>query len=157
MLPPTALLAPHFSAAELGADQAEVSDAIAANLQQVASWLEAARAALGVPLRVTSGFRTAAHNAAIGGASDSDHMVGLAADFVPLSDTLSQYEIYRLLQSAATLGQLPAFDQLIYYQVDDHVHVGLGPRARAETLYKLSEGSYAQLVGELVTQLRGFV
>lgn len=34
----------------------------------------------GVPMAVTSGYRCAAHNAAVGGESDSEHLVGQAAD-----------------------------------------------------------------------------
>jgi len=42
--------------------------------------LEAVRSALGVPLMVLSGCRCAAHNAAVGGARSSQHLLGNAAD-----------------------------------------------------------------------------
>ncbi len=43
--------------------------------------LEPARAALGAPLAVHSGFRCAGLNCAVGGAPNSAHLKGLAADF----------------------------------------------------------------------------
>lgn len=42
--------------------------------------LERLRSALGHPLTVTSGYRTPEHNRAIGGATASFHMRGMAAD-----------------------------------------------------------------------------
>lgn len=42
--------------------------------------LDMARAAAGVPFQVTSGWRCFKHNREVGGAENSRHMVGLAAD-----------------------------------------------------------------------------
>lgn len=44
--------------------------------------LEPLRVKLGKPIKVNSGYRSPAVNAAIGGAPDSAHMKGLAADIV---------------------------------------------------------------------------
>lgn len=44
--------------------------------------LEQVRSVLGVPMRITSGYRSEAVNAAVGGAAGSQHRYGLAADFV---------------------------------------------------------------------------
>lgn len=46
--------------------------------------LEAARELLGCPLHVTSGYRSPAVNALVGGSRNSAHMAGLAADVVPV-------------------------------------------------------------------------
>ncbi len=150
-------LAAHFTAHELGADQPEATDRIVGNLYTVAQWLEAARAVVGVPIRVTSGFRTVQHNADIGGSPTSDHVVGLAADFEPVG--LTPYQSYQRLSAAHDRGTLPPFDQLIFYAADDHVHVGLGshPVMRGQVLLSTTEGSYVALTGELVTRLRGYV
>lgn len=148
-------LAPNFSAAELGADSPDASPVIVSNLYTVAAWLQAARNVLGVPLRITSGFRTAAHNAIVGGASDSDHVTGLAADFE--AQGLTPFQVYQGLTQASQQGLLPPFDQLIYYQSDDHVHVGLGSQTRSQVLIKTAEGSYLALVGGLVNSLRGYL
>lgn len=44
------------------------------------SKLDELRAEWGKPMRITSGFRTLAHNAAVGGKPNSAHLRGLAAD-----------------------------------------------------------------------------
>ena len=151
-------LAPHFTARELGADDPAATDGIVRNLTSVAAWLEAARAIIGAPLTVTSGYRTAAHNAAIGGSPTTDHIKGLAADFVAVGPT--PFEVYTRLTQAR--GQLPAFDQLIFYQTDDHVHVGLGlhPAMRSQQLLAAKEAgatTYEPLTATAAERLRGFV
>jgi zinc D-Ala-D-Ala carboxypeptidase len=52
------------------------------NLQGTAEMLERIRATLGVPITVTSGYRSPAVNKAVGGVTSSDHTAGQAADFV---------------------------------------------------------------------------
>jgi len=52
------------------------------NLRVLADGLEQVRALLGHPIIVTSGYRCAALNQAVGGAADSDHVRGLAADLI---------------------------------------------------------------------------
>jgi uncharacterized protein YcbK (DUF882 family) len=49
----------------------------------VARAFEELRAAVGLPLVVLSGYRTAAHNRAIGGAANSQHVQGRALDLLP--------------------------------------------------------------------------
>lgn len=53
-----------------------------ANLQELATnVLQPLREALGRPIIITSGYRSPAVNAAIGGAGTSQHVIGQAADF----------------------------------------------------------------------------
>jgi zinc D-Ala-D-Ala carboxypeptidase len=149
-------LAPNFTAHELGADDAAATTEIVANLRTVADWLQAARVLVGNrPIRVTSGFRTAARNEAVGGSATSDHPRGLAADFVVVG--LTPYQVWEELKVGQGLGRLPAFDQLIFYAADDHVHVGLGERLRGQVLLKTTEGSYVHLAGEALAKLRGYL
>jgi len=54
--------------------------AIARELALLAADLERMRGALGHRLAILSGYRCPAHNAAVGGASQSQHMTGNAAD-----------------------------------------------------------------------------
>lgn len=75
--------------------------------------LEPVRALLGVPLRVTSGFRSPAVNAKIGGAKTSQHMRGEAADVVPVG--LDAEEAMRRIAEAVRDGRL-VVDQAIVYR-----------------------------------------
>ena len=70
-------LSRNFSRSEFeckcGCGEAEVSPFLIEVLQRL-------RDILGVPITVTSGRRCTAHNAAVGGAKNSQHLQGLAAD-----------------------------------------------------------------------------
>ena len=57
---------------------------------ELISRLQALRDALGKPITVTSGYRCPAHNTAIGGAKQSRHMQGQAADLVVAGMTPAQ-------------------------------------------------------------------
>jgi uncharacterized protein YcbK (DUF882 family) len=50
------------------------------NLTELAKNLEVLRKHLGQPIRITSGFRSKEHNVKIGGALNSYHVFGMAAD-----------------------------------------------------------------------------
>ena len=63
----------HEFACKCGCGEAEVSPFLIEVLQRL-------RDILGVPITVTSGRRCAKHNAAVGGAKNSQHLLGLAAD-----------------------------------------------------------------------------
>lgn len=69
-------IAPHFSLHEL---EDPTTHEVMVHLLLIMR-LEAARALDGGPLDVTSGYRTPDHNAAVGGAPDSRHLRGEAAD-----------------------------------------------------------------------------
>jgi len=80
-----------------------------ANLKALAEQvLEPARRYLGVPLIITSGYRCGTLNRLIGGAVQSQHMFGEAADFVPRGVPVADAAL-----TLAALDDLP-FDQLIY-------------------------------------------
>ena len=69
--------------------------------------LEPARALLGVPISVDSGFRSEVLNEAVGGAKSSAHLEGRAADLVPQGMALqAAFDILRK-------SNLP-FDQIIF-------------------------------------------
>lgn len=77
-------LSAHFTVGEfLHAGIRKVPAGVLANLRSLARALETARVRLGNrPITVTSGYRTARHNAAVGGAKNSFHLKGMAADIV---------------------------------------------------------------------------
>ena len=70
-------LAPDFKVRELrcrdGSDTVMMDETLTVVLQCI-------REHFGKPVTITSGYRTAAHNAAVGGAKSSQHLLGRAAD-----------------------------------------------------------------------------
>lgn len=101
-----------------------------ANLRELCvQILQPARSVLG-PIRVSSGFRSAALNAAVGGVPNSAHRLGFAADVIPLE--VSTLELAKWIKSNTT------FDQVILEfgtpQVPNWIHVSADPRSRMEVL-----------------------
>ena len=62
------------------ADGTAPSGEVLKNLTELAKNLEVLRKHIGQPIRVTSGFRSREHNKKIGGATNSFHVLGMAAD-----------------------------------------------------------------------------
>ena len=73
--------------------------------------LDPARERLGMPITVNSGYRCPAHNKAVGGVKNSQHLKGEAAD-ITCADNKRLAEI---------IEQLDNFDQLIVYPTFLHV------------------------------------
>lgn len=67
----------------------ESAKAFMKQLKYIACTLEEIRSVLGVPLRVTSGFRNNALNKAVGGSPTSGHTKGLCADIIPVGLNVS--------------------------------------------------------------------
>ncbi len=76
-------LAPSFAVREFrcrdGSDTVMVDEALTVLLQCI-------REHFGKPVTITSGYRTAEHNAKVGGAKSSQHLLGRAAD-IQVADT----------------------------------------------------------------------
>ena len=81
--------------------------------------LDAIRDAWGAPLTVVSGYRTSAHNTAVGGASASQHVEGRAADVAPLEgpepfpDRVARF--HGMILGMWNAGELPDLGALGYY------------------------------------------
>lgn len=74
-------LSTNFSLDEFAsADGTAPNGEVLKNLTELAKNLEVLRKHLGQPIRVTSGFRSKEHNKKIGGATNSYHVLGMAAD-----------------------------------------------------------------------------
>ena len=105
---------------EPNAEQKEALSLLAVNI------LQPARDALG-PIKVTSGFRNAKVNAAIGGSRTSQHMKAEAAD-LQCDDNAALFQFIKTLE----------FDQLIWEFGDkeqpDWVHVSFAKKNRKEIL-----------------------
>lgn len=97
-------------------------------LKRLAPALEAIRARAGTPLLVTSGYRCPARNAKIGGAPESEHLRGIAADLHPLRCTPEQ--LAQVIEAMQDDGSLPP-GGLGRYPGKTIVHVDIrGVRAR---------------------------
>jgi uncharacterized protein YcbK (DUF882 family) len=74
-------LSTNFSLNEFAsADGTAPNNDVLKNLTELAKNLEVLRKYLGQPIRITSGFRSKEHNKKIGGALNSFHVLGMAAD-----------------------------------------------------------------------------
>ena len=62
-------------------DGAKMPQDVKENIKLLATELEKIRSAFKSPIKINSGYRSPKHNASIGGASNSYHMKGMAADF----------------------------------------------------------------------------
>ena len=89
--------------------------------------LNPAREALGQPIYITSGYRCPRLNALVGGASNSQHVTGEAADL----DTRSLDGNKRLFTILAQMGN---FDQLIWEKGGEWIHVSFTTTPRGEML-----------------------
>ncbi|MEB3230825.1 MAG: D-Ala-D-Ala carboxypeptidase family metallohydrolase [Leptolyngbyaceae bacterium] len=123
------------AADRLGLSNAPNAEEIA-NLRRLAcKVLQPARDALG-PLQITSGFRSAAVNNAVGGVPNSDHRLGYAADVVPINVGTRTF--------AEWIVRNVPFDQIILeygtLQNPSWIHVSVNPRNRRQVLRQDSSG-----------------
>lgn len=101
------------------------SDKIEIDLDNVKQ-LQKIRDHFGKSITITSGYRTAAHNKKIGGATNSYHMTGQAADIVVAN--VNPLKVYLYADSIGVKGA-------IYYPGDKFCHIDTRPgRYRAITL-----------------------
>lgn len=131
----------HFTIAELtfsqtatrrGIDQTP-SEAVSTNLRRLMDTLEQVRALVGKPLTISSGYRSPALNMAVGGAKDSAHVLGLAADINVAG--LSPKALATLIRGSGI-----AFDQLIYEGTWVHLGLAAGPLRNEVLTAKFSNG-----------------
>ena len=81
-------------------------------------FLDEFRAAVGLPVYVNSGVRCAAHNAAVGGASQSRHLDGDAADIRCVGKTPEQ--LYELADAMLPHGGVGLYDWGIHVDTRGH-------------------------------------
>jgi hypothetical protein len=90
-------LSAHFASSEFACPCCGLATVVPA----LVAALEELRAKLGKLIRITSGFRCASHNAAVGGAKSSQHLAGRAVDVAVAG--LTGMEIYEAAR------RIPAF------------------------------------------------
>ena len=101
------------------------------NLKDTCRQADKVREFLGGPMFISSGFRSAKLNAAIGGARTSSHMRGEAMDFTCPSFGTAK-EVFEALKDSGI-----QFDQLILEYPESKgawVHIGFGSEMRNEKL-----------------------
>lgn len=97
------------------------------NLSYLASRMEVLRRILGNrQIKITSGYRCHQLNIAVGGSATSDHLKGLACDFLKPAG-YSDSELKDLF-----LSNLGNFDQIIIYP--SFIHVGMGSQMRRQVI-----------------------
>ena len=89
--------------------------------------LNPARANLGHPIYITSGYRSPYLNSLVGGAANSQHVTGEAADITTRDLTLNR----ALFEILVKLGN---FDQLIWEKGGEWIHVSFRPVGRGQML-----------------------
>ena len=141
-------LSPHFSLAELVASQVATrkgidnapAAAIVANLTRLAALLEQVRALVGAPIAISSGYRSPALNKAVGGAANSAHVLGLAAD-ISTAKLAPKALALLIRQSDIT------FDQLIYEGTWVHIGLSTGVPRRQVLTAKFAGGGVSYVAG----------
>ena len=112
-------VSPHFKLREFqsrdGADKVLISDELLAKLEEL-------RAYGGYTITVNSGYRSAAHNKKVGGASNSSHTRGLAADIKVKKD--GSYVSAKLI---CALCQTLGFDGVAYIN-GQSIHLDMAGR-----------------------------
>lgn len=105
----------------------EVKDNLNALIDNV---LDPLRELYGKPIIVNSGYRSFKLNKAVGGAKNSQHLVGQASDIRTVQNTKeSNKQLFDLIKNS----KLP-FDQLINEYDYNWVHVSYSPRNRRQVL-----------------------
>ena len=110
----------HFTPKELGIGDEISWDAIAAMKELVGNILEPLRLKYGKAIKVNSGWRSVEHNAVVGGAPNSQHLFGEAADITAGSPAENQ-KLFSILKQMN-------FDQLILEQRGVWIHVSYTTR-----------------------------
>ena len=132
----------HFTITELCASDTakkqgiynEPTAAVADNLVRLTeNILDPLREAYGKPIRVNSGYRSRSLNKAVGGASNSQHLEGKAADIVGTPNTKAENtKLFNLIQEL----HLP-FDQLIDESGMTWVHLSFDRNRQRRQVLKL--------------------
>lgn len=113
------------------------------NLYDTAHLLDGLREMFGQPIRITSGYRSAAVNAAVGGSKTSAHRKGMAADIQPWKNTKKNMrELASICRQLVKSLSTPV-DQVIIYTQDGKdnenikwIHIGFSDNPRHQLLFK---------------------
>ena len=101
-------------------DGAKMPSDVLENIKELACNLQVLRDLLGESIKINSGYRSEAHNKAIGGVKSSKHTKGLAAD-IRVKD-LETDDLYLLIESLIKQGDmqeggLGVYDTFVHYDI----------------------------------------
>jgi len=111
----------NFSLSEFKSkDGAETPDAVKGNLLILAQNLQVLREYFGEPIEINSGYRSPEHNKKVGGAKNSTHLKGLAADIEIVS--ISPRQVFAAIEALTKAGKmkeggLKAYATFVHYDV----------------------------------------
>jgi len=110
------------------------------NLTRLAWRLEDVRAAVGKPIIITSGYRPWVLNKIIGGAPNSAHIDGRAADIVVMSKVWTPYDVAERIVSADIVFDkvILEFGRWVHFQIEPE---GETPRRLVFTAVKEKDGT----------------
>lgn len=108
------MLSPHFSLAELTVSQAAARAGVSNDppadvmpaLRRTAQGLELIRGLLGVPIIVTSGYRSPVVNRLVGGARVSQHTKGEAADIIAPAFGSPEAVVRKIIEARLDVDQV---------------------------------------------------
>jgi len=134
-------LSPNFhlnefvSTADPGRPSEDILESLTALCLRV---LEPLRDVTGKPIKVTSGWRSKAHNRAVGGADGSMHLTGIAVDIAVPDD--------QMLKVAAIASKLPAVGGVGVYPGRNFIHLDMRVRVGGKpTWWMQKNGKYQGL------------
>ena len=114
-------LTENFSKSEFDSkDGAEMPNDVLMNVQKLASQLQILRNNINKPITINSGYRSPEHNKAIGGVSNSQHLLGKAADIKVkgISTRILAALIEDLINDGDMLqGGLGIYDTFVHYDI----------------------------------------
>lgn len=117
-------LTENFSASEFACkDGSETPCEVLVNLKEVALNLQVLRDHFDRPIKINSGYRSPSHNKAVGGAKNSQHVLGKAADIVVIG--IPVLEVHATIENLIKAGKmknggLGLYRNFVHYDVRDY-------------------------------------
>ena len=117
-------LTANFSKMEFDSrDGAPMPGDVLENIRELAENLQKIRDFLGEPIHINSGYRSPSHNTAIGGVTNSQHLLGKAADFSMKNFTAKTLVLVfdRMMnEGKIKAGGLGLYNGFVHYDIRGH-------------------------------------